>query len=114
MTILLTGDAEGKVWQAIGASIPQNTVAFKVPHHGSKNGTIFNNGFPWVDKLDTLPHKAHLGISCHPTFPNRFNFPNPDVINRFEANQYEYCRTDLHYHITYTLDANGLKVKYSH
>jgi beta-lactamase superfamily II metal-dependent hydrolase len=113
-TILLTGDAEGKVWQSIGANIPQNTVAFKVPHHGSKNGTIFNNSFPWVEKLDLLPGSVHLGISCHPTFPNRFNFHNPEVIARFEQKPYEYCRTDMHYHITYMLDENGLRVKYSH
>lgn len=113
-TILLTGDAEGKVWTSIANSIPQNTVAFKVPHHGSKNGTIHNNGFPWVDQLDALPVKPHLGLSCHPTFPNRFNFPDPAVLARFEQGGYGYCRTDLHYHITYILDDQGLKVKYSH
>lgn len=113
-TILLTGDAEGKVWTSIVNSIPQNTLAFKVPHHGSRNGTIHNNGFPWVDQLDTLPVKPHLGLSCHPTFPNRFNFPDPAVLARFEQGGYGYCRTDLHYHITYILDDQGLKVKYSH
>jgi beta-lactamase superfamily II metal-dependent hydrolase len=114
MTILLTGDAEGKVWVQIAAQIPQNTVAFKVPHHGSKNGTIYNNTFPWVEKLDTLPIKPHLGISCHPNFPNRFNFPDPAILARFEQSHFNYCRTDLHYHITYMLGANGLQVKYSH
>jgi beta-lactamase superfamily II metal-dependent hydrolase len=114
MTMMLTGDAEGKVWENIAANIPKNTCVFKVPHHGSANGTIYKNKFPWVEKLDTFPTKPHLGISCHPTFPNRFNFPNPDVVARFEQEHYEYCRTDLHYHITYIIDENGLRVKYSH
>jgi beta-lactamase superfamily II metal-dependent hydrolase len=113
-TILLTGDAEGKVWTSIAGAIPQNTRAFKVPHHGSRNGTIHSNGFPWVDQLDTLPVKPHLALSCHPTFPNRFNFPDPAVLARFEQGGYGYCRTDLHYHITYTLDDQGLKINYSH
>lgn len=114
MTVLLTGDAEGKVWENIAAKIPENTIVFKVPHHGSANGTIHKKGFPWVTRLNELPVKPHLGISCHPTFPNRFNFPNPDVISRFENDHYEYCRTDLHYHITYILNSNGMRVKYSH
>lgn len=114
MTILLTGDAEGKVWDQIGAQIPLNTIAFKVPHHGSKNGTIHNNTFPWADIIENFPTKPHLGISCHPTFPNRFNFPDSDVIDRFEQGHFEYCRTDMHYHITYVLDENGFKVRYSH
>lgn len=114
MSILLTGDAEGKVWQQIGGQIPPNIVAFKVPHHGSKNGTIHNNTFPWVEPLDAAATRAHLGISCHPTFPNRFNFPDRDVIARFEQSHFEYCRTDMHYHITYVVDENGFKVRYSH
>ncbi len=113
-TIVLTGDAEGKVWQQIGANIPPDTVAFKVPHHGSKNGTIHNNTFPWVERLEALPVKPHLTISCHPNFPNRFNFPDPAVLARFDESDFDYCRTDLHYHITYILDESGFRVKYSH
>jgi competence protein ComEC len=114
MTIVLTGDAEGKVWEQIASNIPENTRVFKVPHHGSRNGTLYNNAFPWVDRLDTFPEGVQLGISCHPTFPNRFNFPHPDVMARFAQRPYPYCRTDLHYHITYKIDENGLRIKYSH
>lgn len=113
-TILLTGDAEGKVWNNIGDNIPPATVAFKVPHHGSKNGTLMNNNFPWVERFEALGIRPHLGISCHPTFPNRFNFPHPEVLRRYEQGNFTYCRTDLHYHITFHLDEDGLDVQYSH
>ncbi len=113
-TILLAGDAEGKVWQQIAAQIPPDTVVFKVPHHGSSNGTIYHDGFPWLERLDTFPNAAHLGISCHPTFPNRFGFPDQDVLARFRQRPYPWYETDLHYHITFTIDQADLKIKYSH
>ena len=113
-TFLLTGDAEGKVWEQIAVQIPQDTRVVKVPHHGSKNGTIHNNTTPWVDKLDTLQPPAHLGISCHPNYPNRYDFPHQQVLRRFQQRPYQCFRTDMHYHITFTADHNGVHVKYSH
>ncbi len=113
-TILLTGDAEGEVWQQIAAQIPADTCVFKVPHHGSRNGTIFGNHCPWVEKLDTFPAPPHLVISCHPTFPKKYEFPHPEVTALLNQRPYPYYQTDLHYHITFSIDQNGLKVKYSH
>ena len=113
-TILLTGDAEGKVWQSIANQIPNNTVAIKVPHHGSRNGTIYNGAFPWVDQAVHLAVTPELGISCHPNYPNRFDFPHDDVINEFNQRGLPYRRTDLQYHITFEIDDNGFHVRYSH
>ena len=113
-TILLTGDAEGDVWEKIADQIPADTSVFKVPHHGSKNGTIYKNKYPWLDKLDQFPSAPHLAISCHPTFPKRFDFPNQQVINKFKQRPYPYYETDQNYHITFTIDEQGLRVKYSH
>ncbi len=113
-TFLLTGDAEGEVWEQIASLIPQNTSAIKVPHHGSRNGTIHNGTSPWVDKLDTFPNPPHLGISCHPNFPNRYDFPHSEVLDTFSQRPYPYYRTDVHYHITFIADNDGVRVRYSH
>jgi len=113
-TFILTGDAEGMVWQDIANTIPQGTMFFKVPHHGSKNGTIQNNQTPWLDRLDNFQTKAHLGISCHPNYPNRYDFPHNDVTNEFKQRSYRYLRTDINYHITFIRDDNGFRMKYSH
>jgi beta-lactamase superfamily II metal-dependent hydrolase len=113
-TILLTGDAEGKVWHQIADQIPPDTCVFKVPHHGSPNGTMYSNGFPWVEKLDTFAAATHLAISCHPTFPNRFGFPDKKVLARINQRPYPCYETDLHYHITFIIDQDELTVKYSH
>lgn len=113
-TILLTGDAEGKVWQQIAAQIPASTCVFKVPHHGSRNGTLHRNGCPWVEQIDAFADAPLLAISCHPTFPNRFGFPHQEVITRFSQRPYQVYETDQHYHITFIIDENGLAVRYSH
>ena len=113
-TFLMTGDAEGKVWDQIANQIPDNTVAVKIPHHGSRNGTLYNNTSPLIDKLDGLPLEAHLGISCHPNYPNRFDFPHQEVLNRFKVRPYPYYRTDVNYHITFITDNNGVRIRYSH
>ncbi len=113
-TFLLTGDAEGEVWEEIADEIPEDTSVIKVPHHGSKNGTLYDNTAPWVDRLDNLQITPHLGISCHPNFPNRFDFPHQEVLDRFEQSHHLYYRTDFHYHITFIADENGVRVKYSH
>ncbi|UCE47880.1 MAG: hypothetical protein JSW47_20065 [Phycisphaerales bacterium] len=113
-TFLLTGDAEGEVWEQIATRIPSDTSVFKVPHHGSRNGTIHNNASPWVDSLDSLPTPPHLGISCHPNYPNRYDFPHSEVLDRFEQRPYPYYRTDVHYHITFITDGGGVRARYSH
>lgn len=114
ITFLLTGDAEGDIWDQIVDHIPDNTRVVKVPHHGSKNGTIHNGTTPWINKIDNFQDPAHLGISCHPNFPNRFDFPHTEVLNKFQQRPYPYYRTDMHYHITFIADDDGFRVRYSH
>lgn len=115
-SFLLTGDAEGEVWEQIRGDIPADTAFFKVPHHGSRNGTIHRGGYPWLEQLDTFPARAALGLSCHPTYPNRFEFPHAEVVYEFEQSGYDYYRTDLQYHLTFEHreGEEGLRIKYSH
>lgn len=109
VTFLLTGDAHGEVWEQIGAEIPDNTRFFKVPHHGSKNGTFLaGNRTPW---LDHCPSAALLGISCHPLW---FNHPRPEVTQAFDNRHYRYYQTNKHYHLTFSTDGHGVEVKYYH
>ena len=113
-TFLLTGDAEGEVWEQIADRIPANTRVFKVPHHGSRNGTIHSGTSPWVDSLSNSVAVPQLGISCHPNYPNRYDFPHSEVLDMFEQHEYPYYRTDLHYHITFVTDGTSVSVRYSH
>lgn len=114
VSFLLTGDAEGEVWQQIADQIPSSTRMVKVPHHGSRNGTINHGAVRWVERIDNLPIAPHLGISCHPNFPNRFNHPHSEVLERFAERPYPCYRTDQHYHTTFIADDDGVRVKYSH
>ena len=114
VSFLLTGDAEGEVWNHIASDIPQNTKVVKVPHHGSRNGILHGNTSPLIDRLDTFADKARLGISCHPNYPNRFDFPHQEVLNRIGQRPYDYFRTDLHYHVTFAAENNQVRVIYSH
>lgn len=114
IAFLLTGDAEGEVWDQIAGDIPPETRAFKVPHHGSRNGTIHHGNHPWLDRLGTFPTAPHLGISCHPSYPNRYGFPHAEVLNAFDAQPYTYYRTDVHYHITFAVENGAFSVRYSH
>ena len=110
-SVLLTGDAEKEVWDDISVNIPQDTVFFKVPHHGSRNGSLDDQGQPtW---LPYCPNTAHLGISC--MFRKDYKHPHDEVLAAFTNAGREYYRTDEHYHLTVSLDGTNLpKVKYSH
>lgn len=113
VTFVLTGDAELDVWNRIADQIPATTRVFKVPHHGSVNGTILGGDSPWLDRVDS---NTHLGLSCHPTYPRGFpSHPHPhvEVIGEFDNRGYAYYRTDLNYHITFSTDGQEVRVKYS-
>jgi competence protein ComEC len=100
VSVVLTGDAEEEVWEDIAGEIPDNTLFFKVPHHGSVNGT-FGNGdsTPWLDKC---PKHAVLGISSH---VKPFEHPHDKTVKKFESEGFQYYRTDSNYHITF--ETNG-------
>ena len=107
---ILTGDADEKVWNNISRDLPSDTKFFKVPHHGSKNGTFVDHHTPWLDRLNRL---VSLGISGH---VGKYVLPRPEVINEFENRNLDYYRTDHHYHLTFTTYGNNRKkvdVKYS-
>ncbi|KMY67842.1 hypothetical protein AAU61_08235 [Desulfocarbo indianensis] len=107
--MVLTGDAEEEVWEQIAGNIPQDAVFFKVPHHGSVNGTFGPGGStPWFDHC---PAAALLGISAH---VRPYSHPHQPVIDLFDNHGRDYYRTDLHYHLNFATDGVNPKVMYSH
>lgn len=108
-SVVLTGDAEEEVWEAIADQIPGNTRFFKVPHHGSVNGTFDeDDGTPWFDEC---PKAARLGISAD--LSGTHVFPRPEVTELFDENNRKYYRTDEHYHISFWTDGKKYKMKYA-
>ena len=110
VSLVLTGDAEAEVWSQISTQIPENTVFFKLPHHGSSDAMFSAGGeTPW---LDEVPRSAQLGISSH---VRPFSHPDPRVVALLNDLGASYYRTDHHYHITVETDRTGpASVKYSH
>lgn len=108
-SVVLTGDAEEEVWKEIADKIPSNTRFFKVPHHGSVNGTFGDNNNSWYDKC---PKYARLGISGD--LYGNFVFPHPEVIKLFDDNRRKYFRTDQHHHISFETNGDKYNVRYSH
>jgi beta-lactamase superfamily II metal-dependent hydrolase len=109
VTFVLTGDAEIPVWRLIADRIPDTTRMFKLPHHGSVNGTYEDHEGPWLAKCPT--DRVELGISCHPTYPRGFpSHPHPhhEVIDKLEQEGYLYRRTDRDYHITFSTDGTDV------
>jgi beta-lactamase superfamily II metal-dependent hydrolase len=110
-SVVLTGDAEKEVWDDIAVHIPQDTVFFKVPHHGSRNGSLDDQDQPtW---LPDCPASANLGISC--MYRRDYKHPHDEVLDAFTNAGRQYYRTDEAYHLTVSLDGtNSPTVKYSH
>lgn len=109
IAIILSGDAEEKVWGRIAGRIPPDTRFFKVPHHGSRNGTFDSHGgTPWLDHcpLDTV-----LGISTHVT-PH--GLPDADVMGVFAKRAFSVLRTDLHHHLCFETNGRNADFIYSH
>ncbi len=109
-SVVLTGDAEEEVWEQIAEKIPKNTRFFKVPHHGSVNGTFGDaDETPWYDECSRY---SRLGISGD--LYGNFVFRRPEVITLFQNDRRKYFRTDEHYHISFITDGKKYWVKYSH
>jgi beta-lactamase superfamily II metal-dependent hydrolase len=108
-SFVLTGDAEAEgVWSQISKQIPKTTCFFKVPHHGSDNGTFNSSGHtPWLIKV---PRTAKLGISSH-VHPH--SHPDRTVVQALAPRGLIY-RTDEHYHVTVETDGRKVSVTYSH
>jgi beta-lactamase superfamily II metal-dependent hydrolase len=112
--LMLTGDAEKEVWQKIAGQIPANTQFFKVPHHGSVNGSLDAKGKPlWISQCA----RAKLCISSHIKSKDQI-FPDQEVLTMLEQNGklpgQGYFRTDRHYHITFETDGQDTTVRYWH
>jgi competence protein ComEC len=107
VSAVLGGDAEGEAWEEIAGNIPSNTRFFKVPHHGSVNGTFLGDKTPWFDHC---PDKAVLAISSH---VKPFTHPDEEVTRLFDDNARKYYRTDEHYHVTFQTDGDKSWIKYS-
>ena len=107
VVFVLTGDAEADgVWTHIASQIPANTRFFKVPHHGSANGTFTSIGTtPWLSAVPA----ADVGISSH---VRPFNHPDQQVVNILPSGR--TYRTDQHYHITVETDGTTVSVRYNH
>jgi len=109
VSFVLTGDAEADgVWTQVSGQIPRNTRFFKVPHHGSSNGTFTAAGAtPWLNSLTT---GTTLAISSH---VRPFNHPDAAVVSALGPHKTLY-RTDQHYHVTVETDGSKVEVSYSH
>lgn len=107
VAFVLTGDAEADgVWTRIANQIPANTRFFKVPHHGSVNGTFTSlRTTPWLIAVPL----ANVGISSH---VRPFNHPDQEVVNILPPDR--TYRTDQHYHITVETDGTMVSVRYNH
>jgi len=108
VSFLLTGDSEKEVWRRISREIPADTMFFKVPHHGSVNGTFDGQNPAW---LNDCPRAARLGISSH-VVP--FTHPDALVIDLFDRQGFQFFRTDINYHLSFETDGVTASVKYSH
>lgn len=102
--LIFTGDAEHPVWDSIATEIKDDTVFFKVPHHGASNGCFDDKGMAtWIDRVPN----AILGISTH-FFPHQH--PNDNTITLFNRRSSKYYRTDIHHHITLHLEEGSKKI----
>lgn len=115
ISFVLSGDAEDDVWSKISNNLPESTRFFKVPHHGSVNGTFRpnTNYSSYLERFDVFAKKPLLGISSH---IRPFAHPDKEVVEAFERKNYGYYQTDKHYHITFSTDGNTnkeIEVKYS-
>jgi beta-lactamase superfamily II metal-dependent hydrolase len=106
---VFTGDAEADgVWSNIASQIPSKTRFFKVPHHGSDNGTFDSaRKTPW---LKYLPKNANVAISSH---ISPFKHPSTTVVGALTSLGITY-RTDEHYHVRVETDGKSVEVTYSH
>lgn len=108
MTCMLTGDAEEDVWNQIKTQIPNDTVFFKIPHHGSRNGTLDHSGNgTWTTDC---PQSAFLAMSTH---IRPHDHPHQEVLDVLDVKGFTYARTDDNYHIEIVIDLNGMTTKYS-
>ena len=99
--VLFTGDIEAE-GEAILLSAPGELTSeiVKVPHHGSRT----SSSLAFVQSTAPLVAVASLG------FHNRFHFPAPEVVRRYERHGGTFLQTDAHGAITIVSDGRGYQV----
>ena len=99
--ILLTGDVETTAEDMLfSARQPLDSEILKVPHHGS--GTSSSPRF--LEAVSPDVAVASLGHL------NRFDFPAPEVVERYERRGVEFLRTDTAGAVSITSDGRGYRV----
>ena len=95
--LLLTGDVERQAEAELVAAGELAADAIKVPHHGSRTSSTQ----PFVDAVH--PRIAVISVGAQ----NRWGFPNPQVLERWQAAGARIFRTDRDGAVAVTLSANG-------
>ncbi|WP_168119329.1 DNA internalization-related competence protein ComEC/Rec2 [Paenibacillus sp. HB172176] len=104
---LFTGDINAKTEESILAYLEEHPLVedanqepvsvMKVAHHGSR----FSTGEAWLDYWRPLAAAISVGAS------NSYGHPNPDVLNRLQADGIKIWRTDQNGEIDFRIDASG-------
>ncbi|GLC31155.1 ComEC/Rec2 family competence protein [Clostridium omnivorum] len=111
INILLTGDIEVNkdVWDRIKNKIPDEVHFLKLPHHGSKNGSLDEQGeTPLLDKVGSL---CKLGISTH-IVP--YTHPSPEIMKILKEKRFDYFRTDYNHNVSFITNGEKISIEYSH
>ncbi len=99
--ILLTGDIETTAEDMLlSAREPLDSEILKVPHHGSQTSSSPR----FLEAVSPDVAVASLGHL------NRFDFPAPEVVKRYERQGVELLRTDTAGAVTITSDGRGYRV----
>ncbi len=99
--VLLTGDVEATAEAMLLST--QGTLdseILKVPHHGSRTSSSPR----FLEAVSPDVAVASLGHL------NRFDFPSPEVVERYERQDVEFLRTDTAGAVTITSDGRGYRV----
>ncbi|MCS6925185.1 MAG: DNA internalization-related competence protein ComEC/Rec2 [Candidatus Binatia bacterium] len=84
--VLFSGDIEAPAEQVLlSAPLPLRSEIVKVPHHGSRTSSTR----AFVEAIS--PQVAVMSLGAH----NRFRFPAPEVVQRYERQGSRVLRTDL-------------------
>lgn len=97
--VLFTGDIEAPREEDLVASSDGQlaSAVLKVPHHGSHTSSSAR----FLDAV--APEFAIVSAG----FENRFGFPHPDVLRRYDARNCTLARTDLDGAVTVSIHPNG-------
>lgn len=99
--VLLTGDVETTAEaMLLSTQATLDSEILKVPHHGSRTSSSQR----FLEAVSPDVAVASLGHF------NRFDFPSPEVVERYERQDVELLRTDTAGAVTITSDGRGYRV----